>query len=235
MAGRISYYGNIVTNGLVLHLDAGKKDSYPGSGNTWRDLSGVGNNATLINSPAFDSSNGGCIVFDGINEYANAGTYKFNTAQGTIGYWFKPITNITSTVSKRPWGQSGDFEARFSNTAGGQSGALQHDIGNSNGNYLTSTKTSWSNAIWYNVTITWDTSVTRQSIYVQSILESTSTSVSTATLAGITTTNLYIGTSTAITGQYIDARFATFTIYNRELSASEVLQNYNALKGRYGL
>ena len=221
---------------LVLELDAADKNSYPGSGTTWIDVSGNGNNATLINSPTFDSSNNGCIVFNGTNQYANTdGAYKFNTAAGTISYWFKPITNITATVNKRPWGQGGDFEARFSNTGGGQSGALQHDIGSSAVNYLTSTTTSWSNTRWYNVTITWDTSVTRQSIYVQSILESTSTSVSSATLAAITTTNLYIATSTGITGQYIDARFATFTAYNRELSTSEVLQNYEAQKSRFGL
>lgn len=225
--------GRVVTNGLVLSLDAADRNSYPGSGTTWRDMSGNGNNASLVNSPTFDSSNGGCIVFNGTSQYANVGTYKFNTAAGTISYWFKPTTNITANINKRPWGSGGDFEARFNNPV--LNGGLSHDLGSSGGNFLTSTTISWLNTVWYNVVITWDTSVTRQSIYVQSVLESTSTSVNTATLTGITTGNFYIGTSTAISGQYIDARFATFTIYNRELSAAEVLQNYNATKSRFGL
>jgi hypothetical protein len=62
MAGRIAYYGGIVTNGLVLALDAAKKDSYPGSGTLWKDISGNTNNGTLINGPTFNSGNGGYCV-----------------------------------------------------------------------------------------------------------------------------------------------------------------------------
>ena len=63
-----------VTEGLVLHLDAGNTASYPGSGTTWTDLSGSGSHATLINGPTFSSANGGGIVFDGINDYATLST-----------------------------------------------------------------------------------------------------------------------------------------------------------------
>ncbi len=68
----MSVYGgpDIVTNGLVLHLDAANSKSYLGSGTTWNDLSGNGNNATLTNGPSFSNSNRGSIVFDGTNDYA---------------------------------------------------------------------------------------------------------------------------------------------------------------------
>ena len=74
MAGRIAYYGNIVKDGLVLDLDAAKKDSYPGTGTAWNDISGNRNNGTLTNGPTFNSSNGGSIVFDGTNDYINTVT-----------------------------------------------------------------------------------------------------------------------------------------------------------------
>ena len=61
--------GKIVTNGLVLSLDAADRNSYPGTGTTWRDMSGNGNNGTLTDGPTFNSNNGGSIVFDGTNDY----------------------------------------------------------------------------------------------------------------------------------------------------------------------
>ena len=59
----------IVTSGLVLALDAADRNSYPGSGTTWTDLSGNANNGTLTNGPTFNSANGGSIVFDGTNDF----------------------------------------------------------------------------------------------------------------------------------------------------------------------
>ena len=60
----------IVTNGLVLCLDAGSRKSYGGTGNVWRDLAGS-NNGTLTNGPTFSSANGGSIAFDGTNDYVS--------------------------------------------------------------------------------------------------------------------------------------------------------------------
>ncbi len=62
-------FGKIVTDGLVLALDAADRNSYPGSGTTWTDLSINKSNSTLTNSPIFNSSNGGSIVFDGVDDY----------------------------------------------------------------------------------------------------------------------------------------------------------------------
>lgn len=68
------YNPSIVTDGLVLHLDASNKKSYSGSGTTWTDRSGNSNNGTLVNGPTFDSANGGSLSFDQTNDYVN--TYK---------------------------------------------------------------------------------------------------------------------------------------------------------------
>ena len=64
----------IVTQGLVLALDAASNNSYPGSGTTWKDLSGNNNTGTLVNGPTFSSANGGTFILDGSNDYINAGS-----------------------------------------------------------------------------------------------------------------------------------------------------------------
>ena len=70
----LSHSPNIVTDVLVLCLDAANRRSYPGSGNSWLDLSGNGNNGTLTNGPTYSSANGGSLVFDGVDDYVNCGT-----------------------------------------------------------------------------------------------------------------------------------------------------------------
>ena len=69
----LSHSPRIVTDGLVLCLDASDPQSYSGSGNTWSDRSGNGSNGTLTNGPTFDSDNKGSLVFDGVNDYINFG------------------------------------------------------------------------------------------------------------------------------------------------------------------
>ena len=75
----VAYNPNIVTDGLVLCLDAANKRSYPGTGTTWTDRSANGNNGTLTNGPTFDSANGGSIVFDGTNDYVTTTKNNLDT------------------------------------------------------------------------------------------------------------------------------------------------------------
>ena len=96
----------IVTDGLVLCLDAANKKSYPGSGTTWTDLSGQGNNGTLANmSTTLDSGNGGSLVFDGVNDFVGT---SYNLVNGTdssvpivISFYINP-DSIQSAVSQSP-------------------------------------------------------------------------------------------------------------------------------------
>lgn len=92
----LTHSPKIVTNGLVLALDAANNKSYPGSGVTWYDLSGNGNNGTLTNGPTFNVGNLGSIVFDGTNDYVsfnNSGTstsFDFGTGDMTFTFWMLP-------------------------------------------------------------------------------------------------------------------------------------------------
>ncbi len=218
---------SIITDGLSMLLDAANTRSYPGSGTTWTDLSRNGNNSTLVNGPTFNAQNGGSIVLNGTNNYVNCGTYKFNTASGSICCWFKPTTSITTNVTKRLWGSNDNFENRWNEG----NGALIFDLGAFGS--ITTARRSWLSTTWYNLALTWNSAATTSMVYVQGTLDATGTTANTATLTALTG-SFYIGTS-SFSLQYLDASIANFTTYNRELSAAEVTQNFDALRGRFGL
>jgi len=207
----------LVTSGLVVNLDAGNSTSYPGSGTTWTDLSGNGNNGTLVNSTGYSSADGGALVFDGTNDYVNLGAVQVNTASGTIGFW----VNLDSNGG-RFFGRHGNFEVRFD-----VSNQLALDFGASTS--LTSSRTSWTGA-WLYVVITWSQSSNTSSLYVNNVLDNTGSCNTVSSLTG----DMHIGRSSA-SAQYIDGKLSVFHSYNRILTAAELTQNYNTLKGRYGL
>jgi hypothetical protein len=225
MAGRIAYYGNIVKNGLVFDLDAAKSDSYPKSGTVWRDVSGFQNNGTLTNGPTFDSNNGGSIVFDGVDDYVSIPDTPDLRLNGnfTISLWHKAITlknTYPGPISKGNSGPGGTGYILFYVS-------LNNDYMFFKRNNQTFSLPNSVNSIWKHITFTYDGTNVRG--YVNGVLGYTS---SPATFPTNTDTNsLSLGRG----DQYGNGAVANLGLYNRTLSATEVLQNYNALKGRYGL
>lgn len=232
MAGRIAYYGGIVTNGLILDLDAAKKDSYPGTGTSWRDISGNSNNGTLINGPTFNSGNGGSIVFDGVDDYVLCSKQNalVNTTQFTLGAWMKrnlsnslviigQIETITNDVSFELWS---DGNAYF-------------EVGNgSNGfGYVANTSTNWQYLV-----MTFDgtqpTPGEKLKGYINGTLQTLTYNGTIPSTTGTVNTNLNIGAYIP-NSNYSNGNISVVQLYNRALSSSEITQNYNALKGRYGL
>jgi hypothetical protein len=121
--GIIDSAPKIISSGLVLHLDAAQKRSYPGTGTTWTDLSGNGNNGTLVNGPTFNSANGGSIVFDGVDDHINMGNILNSVFAGTnvkytISVWVKfDVLNVNtgySLVSKIGDSSFGENQRQFS-------------------------------------------------------------------------------------------------------------------------
>ena len=104
----ISYNPKIVTNGLVLCLDAANAKSYPGSGTAWTDLSGLGNTGTLTNGPTYSSANNGSIVLDGINDYTS-------------------ITCAANTI--RAYNSTTQFIIKLPTYGGGQQNILSYRLG----------------------------------------------------------------------------------------------------------
>jgi hypothetical protein len=215
----------IVTSGLVLALDAADTNSYPRSGTTWTDLTGNGNNCTLVNSPTFNSSNGGSIVFNGTNQYGNvANVTSLNGTTQTISVWYNTTNNLLGrgsvVIGKTDATNSLNGYNLFANsTAQVKGAATTTDI----------TGGSITNSIWFHVTMTF-TSGASSSIYVNGTLAATTSIISFT----ISTQPLRIGLSQDTFWTAFAGRIAKVDIYNRVLTATEVLQNYNATKSRFG-
>ena len=228
----------IVTSGLLLALDAADKNSYAGSGTAWRDLSGNSNNGTLTNGPTFSAGNQGSIVFDGTNDYVdtvNTGTtFQFANVTFTVSLWIKTtsstggvIISKGATASTAGWLFQFDSSGTVSGTTKGSDGTNTYN--------RTSTATV-NNNIWRNIVSVYTTNTTTlgsntTSIYIDGVLSN-----GTGTLGGAvyatTTDTIQIGRRP--TGAYWSGSVSNIQIYNRALSATEVLQNYNATKSRFG-
>lgn len=225
MAGRIAYLGNIVTQGLILDLDAAKKESYPGTGSTWSDISGNGLTGTLTNGPTFSSSDYGSLVFDGVDDYAATPNIMGGFTDYSAEFWFKMTTN-TSGVEK--W-----LGSQY--PGGGIVGRLIFDIYTDNKlrNFISGTSVNGSTTIltntWYHAVFTRNNTGSA-TIYLNGILDGSGTI---ATVA-VASTAFQIGGSTVLT-RWLNGTISTVKLYNRALSASEIQQNFNAYRSRYGI
>ena len=226
---------DIVENGLTLFLDASNIRSYPGSGTTWSDLSGNGNTGTLTNGPTFSAGNLGSIVFDGTNDYV------------TTTSWISPPTN---TFTIRCWVKFSDnvndrYLLSFGRDIGGSTGGLAlfaygfnaisdvliFEFGSGIGRVSSGIVPSLN--IWYYLTVTAD--VTNVKFYLNGELKNTSSQGSGAITSSPTLSIGSFVNGSGTPGTYFHSgNIAQVSIYNRALSATEVLQNYNATKSRFG-
>jgi hypothetical protein len=231
-------YPNIVTGGLVLNLDAGSKLSYPGTGTSWLDLSGNGNTGTLVNGPTYSSANGGAIVFDGVNDKVIVPqNSNLNPPNVTISVWFNRAFAVNYShfaglpVSNNAW--SPPYISYGIEFIGGGD-ALALVLGFSNGDFTYTTATASASTalgLWVNVVGTYDGNFSK--IYVNGQL--ITSNADTKTLA-TTSANFVLGTETTNTSTYpLNGRISTTQVYNRALTATEISQNFNALRGRYGI
>jgi hypothetical protein len=127
----IGYGNDIVKTGLVLHLDATIPESYNGSGSTWFDLSGAGNNGTLQGNPTFNRQNGGSIVFDGNGDYVSftsSSTFAYETGPFTISMWFRTEDLTTFSILYSHTGSNSDQGVLFANPTGGGLGYFANGV-----------------------------------------------------------------------------------------------------------
>jgi hypothetical protein len=231
-------FGQIITNGLVLALDAADRNSYPGSGTTWSDLSGISSNGTLINGPTFSSANGGSIVFDGTNDYVATPIQNLDRPC-TFSTWvnFNNLTGFQTLIGQDT--SASIIRGRFYfQKAGATSGGLILNVVNFS-IVLSSNSIVIANAInpvvtnqWYNYSAVLTT--TTLALYENGILQNTVNDSNTF-LTPNTTITLNAGYYNNSIVDYINGKSSSFLIYNRALSATEVLQNYNAQKSRFNL
>ena len=227
---------NIIEDGLVFAVDAANKKSYPGSGTTWIDLAGS-NNGTLTNGPTFDSGNGGNIVFDGADDLCNfPGDASPVTNAISVCLWYNghPTQNNASATFRSEY-NTGNNSREFSCHIPWSNGTIYWDCGNNgSGGYDRISKPSNNIHRGWNYWVFWKDctlSSNRMRIYLNGALWHQGAG-GTRTIGSASTFSIG-GRSNG--GENDNGTYSNLSIYNRALSADEITQNYNALKGRFGL
>ena len=248
MSTRYNFFGGLVTDGMILNLDAAKLQSYSGSGTNWYDISGNNNNGTLTNGPTLTGSGKNLAIrFDGGDDYVNLGNiFNFErTTPFTGSFWFK--TTTTGTAIRTVFGK-----AIISSPYTGYQIGLNVATGVSNdegkvgivmvGSPFTNvtrkqTAINYNNNTWTQATLTYDGSSTRSgiNIFINGTLsgfENYDSENITGTL--VNNANFEIGARDGATQPYL-GEISTTQIYNRVLSPFDIFQNFNAYKSRYGI
>ena len=228
---------NLEIDGLVLCLDAANTNSYPGSGNSWTDMSGNGNDGTLTNGPTFSSDDGGSVVVDGSNDFILTprvtGT-GIASASVSWGIWVNPSStsgNIMSMSSSNPqtaWNMPpiAAFDQKFRGKIWNNS-ILESDTYNLNQ--------------WYYLVLVFKYASSQsdrgQFFYVNGELVGSQTNISYSASNSTAGNFMFLGQANPganNTGMFT-GKYSNFHIYNKALTETEVIQNYNAHKGRFGL
>jgi len=228
----------IVTSGLIVYLDAGNIASYPGSGTTWYDLSGNNNHFTLYNTPTFSTN---YFNFDGTNDYASSASLNLTSYSSvTVDVWLKASAGVNGMV----WEHTADW-----NSNPGAIGLAQYSTGagyslnESHTNHNTYSPRNYNQTngtIWHTETNIFSrvSDSTGRLTYINGATKSFNSTYGTGTATtgseSFANSTLYIGarggSSSVWTGQ-----MGVFLIYGRKLAAAEIQQNFNALRGRYGI
>ena len=227
---------DIVDSGLVLALDAADRNSYPGSGTTWTDVSNNGNNGTLTNGPTYNSANGGSIVFDGADDYvivsSNPSSIPYGSSARTVSIWF--YTNTTTWVVNTNnlfFYGSGTTGSAFGIDFSTYPSMEVYTWGGGSNDF--SFSTTYSQVGWKNITVTYNGATTIL-IYENGVPTQTFTLPSTRNTI---TSAVFIGAinPSIIPGALYDGRISNTSIYNRALSATEIQQNFNSVRSRFGI
>ena len=218
---------DIVENGLVLYLDAANRRSYSGSGTTWVNIIDGTNNGTLTNGPTFDGVNGGSIVFDGANDFVDfTDSGLLPTAGLTVSTWYKTSVADKWLVDKA----AASYVNGYSISSTGAGGIVFQvnaiGVGPSAG-FISANAGNWINIIG---TWTPSTSLILYSQGTQLAINTTSIPAS----INNPSANLRVA-GRANNTDYWNGSVAQVSIYNRALSANEVLQNFNATRSRFNV
>jgi hypothetical protein len=221
----LSHSPSIITQNLVLCLDAANSKSYPGSGTTWTDLSGNGNNGTLAGGVGYSSSNGGSLTFDGTDDGVNCGT--------------NAVLNVGNNITANAWfyvNSISVYQPIVSKVL--SDGSLGWEVANSSGTFRTTFRPSATQinltagslvvGNWYMGTMTFDGTTAR--LYLNGVQTGSTTTGGPVTLNS--TQPLQIGTR-GIPSNWYNGNISQVSIYNRALTPQEIQQNYNALRSRF--
>ncbi len=227
----VNYNPAIVTSGLTLYLDAGNRRSYPGSGNTWFDLSGNNYNITLFNSPTFNNSFGGGLVFNGTNMYGLGGNTSSVNNNYTLSIWFITTgqSSTGDTYGAMMFAQSENYEHGIMMQHGwtGQAAAFGGNINN----VLTTSVNAVPNNSINNLIGLYNGS--SQQLFLNGRLIAQRAWFN---APSVLSPNLRIAHwGYAGFERFFNGTLYSVSLYNRAFSLSEVFQYYSATRGRFGL
>lgn len=221
----LNHSPRIITDGLALCLDAGNTKSYPKSGTAWTDLSSNNRNGTLTNGPTYSSTNGGSIVFDGTDDFVQC--------SGSL-----TVTAATFVAWIRRNGTQGSYDGILLSRGSNVTGMM----------FQSSDQLAyiWNNAI---NTYTWQSGLTLPDLTWCMVAVSVTSTAATAYLCQssgiISAINTVSHISTILDdikigqddfgGRFFTGNIAMAQLYNRALSAAEIQQNFNALRGRFNV
>ena len=215
----------VIDSSLVVYLDAANSKSFVSGSTIWNDISKTANRGT-INGAVFNSNNGGSIQFDGTDDNVIIPSGLTFTTFMTVDIWFRS-TKATRHHIVNFGIHSGANSLNFDINDGRALWIYWNDSGT---NSLRFTSPSLSDGVIRNLTFVHNNNV--NTVYINGSVLTGGSVVGTQTFTSISG-NIYLGSSDS--GVYTQGNIYNFKVYNRALSASEVQQNYNALKGRYGL
>jgi len=222
----------IITDGLRIHWDAAQLRSYPGSGTTWFDISGNGINTSLVNGPTFNSEFGGSIKLDGINDQIESPYNTLLTATQTATVWCRSTNAV--------WNQDRSISVPFASSCAHR---IYSVINTKNVTFIISDRFFNEYTIGTitlsDITIPHMYSITTNGsnlhkAYIDGV-EVASISTSISRIDDTVGRQWFLGADPSASNRRLNGYFYNALIYNRELSATEVLQNYDAIKSRFGL
>ena len=235
------YSPKIVTDGLVLYLDAANPKSIVSGATTWTDMSRGGNNGTLVNNLGFDSQNGGSLVFDGVDDYVEKANIpvnspiSFTTGNFTLEHWIKitayePGTyfGLTNMIMAKGPASTFNYATQVTNSTTLTFIHRNNAEGLIGLNFTVPSLTNNISQVVFSITLT------QVSLYINGNLSSTQ-NLTGNPITPYANDGLQIGGHYQIANTSFTGNMYCHKIYNRALTAQEVLQNYNATKSRFGL
>ena len=236
------YNPSIVTDGLELCFDAANTKSYPGSGTTWTDMGSKGIDGTLTNGPTFDSGNIGTISFDGSNDVVDLNSTLSSVASHNLpASWESWVYFNTSNNNQSIIGNAfnaGGVHIRTTGTSHSPANRIRFLYFQS-GSHGTGVDSAVLTSGWYQFVATYNGSGLSHSnfgLYINGVAAAVTDPTFGSPSTIPQTQNFGIGAIPDEAGQhYWNGKIAIVRVYSKLLSATEVLQNYNANKGRFGL
>jgi len=240
----------VYNNGLVLNLDAGNANSYPGTGTTWFDLA-AGNNGTLVNGPTYDAANGGSIVFDGTNDHVitNDTSFRFgNKFSMNLWFYWDGLNKTNNSLFSKRMGSAGNYNQYAMGISNGdtQYGGTGKVLffyarvdGSTGGNdpFDVSITYTLPTAGFYNACIVMDTN--SQKLYVNGILVGSNSKNLSGKTYNIAGRELILGAARGENATdliaYASTKIHRFSVYSYSLTETEVISNFNSTRGRFGL